>query len=67
MKVTLKIEGMHCEGCINRIKNRVEKIKGLQSISIDLEKKCANLEVKDIKIVKQIKEQIEDLGFNVEE
>ena len=55
------------EGCINRIKNVTEKIKGLQKISIDLEKKEAEVEIENEKVLEQIKEKIEDLGFKIEE
>ncbi|KAH0462573.1 hypothetical protein IEQ34_010148 [Dendrobium chrysotoxum] len=35
--VVLKVR-LHCEGCIQRIKNQIYKIKGVDSVSVDSEK-----------------------------
>ena len=44
--ITLYIEGMKCEGCVNRIKNVLENIKGILSYELSLEKKKLILTVK---------------------
>lgn len=65
-KIIIKTEGMHCEGCENRIKNSLMSIEGVKDVQANhstgeviVEEENANIE--------EIKEQIEDLGFEVKE
>ena len=39
----IKIEGMTCEHCSERIKNAVEKIPGVESVTVRLDKKWAEV------------------------
>lgn len=61
----LNIDGMHCEGCVNRINNVVSKIKGVESFNVSLEDKKITLSVKKDKVIDEVKEKIENLGFTV--
>lgn len=61
--IELKIEGMKCEGCVNRIKNVLASIKGVIAYDISLENKKLTLEVKKEKIVQEVIQKIENLGF----
>lgn len=63
--VVLKIDGMHCEGCVNRINNVVSKIKGVNSFNVSLEDKNIILSVKKDKVLEEVKDKIENLGFNI--
>ena len=66
MKETIiKVEGMMCTGCENRIQNAVSEIKGVESVKADHEKGI--VEVKGTADIKEVKEAIEDLGFEVKE
>lgn len=65
-KVILKIEGMKCEGCVNRIKNVLENIKGIINYDISLENKTLIIEVKKDKIINEVISKIENLDFQVE-
>lgn len=65
MKVELKIDGMKCEGCVNRIKNVLSKTKGIISYEVSLEHKNVIMEIKKEKIKEEVIEKIEALGFNV--
>lgn len=60
---TIYIEGMHCEGCINRVKNVLSGIKNIKTYQVDLEK--AVLVLKQDMDLKTIKEKIMNLGFEV--
>lgn len=66
-EINLKVKGMHCEGCENRIKNSLSTIEGIEEVianHIDgtvLIKTNKELDIEDIK------EKIEDLGFENEE
>ena len=62
---TIEIEGMHCEGCTNRVKNVLFSIPEVKSCNVSLEDKKAELILtKDISD-DIIKEKIEVLGFTV--
>ena len=68
MKETiLKVNGMECGGCENRIKNALSTIEGIESVDADY--KTGIVKVKsDEKVEKEeMKEKIEDIGFEVEE
>ena len=58
---TIYIEGMHCEGCVNRIKNVLNNFKEVKKCQVDLGKAEIVLK-KDIDL-SIIKEKIESLGF----
>ena len=61
----IKVEGMMCTGCENRIQNAVSEIKGVESVKADHEKGI--VEVKGTADIKEVKEAIEDIGFEVKE
>lgn len=61
-KITLKIEGMHCDACKNRLENALSAREGIVSVKVNLEQKIAEVEYEDIK-KEQIEEYIDDIGF----
>ena len=66
MKKILKVEGMMCEGCVNRIKNALENIKGVKIIEISLDEKNVHIDVDNEIIFNDVVNKINDLGFEVE-
>ena len=40
---TYKVKGMHCESCVKKISQALEKIEGIESIAIDLKKSEASI------------------------
>ena len=63
--VELNIEGMKCEGCVNRIKNALSTIKDINSFDLSLEDKKLTLSVKKEKTVDEVMKKIETLGFEI--
>ena len=68
MKETvIKVEGMACGGCENRIQNALKNIEGVESVVADhttgLVKVMSKSEVSE----NVMKEKIEDIGFEVKE
>ncbi len=61
----LLIDGIHCDGCINRIKNVLSTVKGIISYDISFESKKLVIEVKKDKVINEVIDKIEDLGFIV--
>lgn len=67
MKYELTIDGIKCEGCINRIKNVVENIKGIISYDITLDTKVLTITVKKESVLDEVIKKITDLGFEVKD
>ncbi len=63
--IVLNIEGMKCEGCVNRIKNVLSMVKGVQSYDVSLEDKRLLVSVKNEKVLGEVTRKIEALGFKV--
>ncbi len=66
-EIKLVINGMKCEGCVNRIKNALSKVKGIENTALSLESRNLTFTVKKEKIVQEIIEKLENLGFQVSE
>ena len=63
-KISLKIEGMHCEGCSNRLTRVLENLDGVNSANVSLENKKADIEYnEDTLNIEEMKEAISDAGF----
>ena len=67
MKYELTIDGIKCDGCINRIKNVVENIKGVISYDITLDTKVLTITVKKESVLDEVIKKITDLGFEVKD
>ena len=62
----LNINGMTCMGCVNSIKNVVEKISGVNSVDISLENNQVKIQYDPEKAnINQFKETIVEAGFEV--
>lgn len=64
-EIIINVKGMVCEGCENRVKNALKSIIGINEVIAEHKKGqvkvLANAEVKE----KDIKDKIEDIGFEV--
>jgi len=66
MKVALKIEGIHCAGCVNAIQNYLLDIDGIKSCEVNLATNKAIIEYDPTKIdLKIIESAIEETGYKV--
>lgn len=65
-KITLKIDGMHCENCAKRIEKALLTNEQIKKVSVDFSKQIANITYADISI-DDIKENINNIGFKVTE
>lgn len=65
MKETvLRVEGMACGGCENRIQNAIKNMEGIEEVVANHKEGTVTIVAKEMDI-NVIKEKIEDLGFNV--
>lgn len=67
-EIELKIEGMHCTGCLNRLEKVLNNIEGVTSAQVNFDEKSAIVNFDEGKVtIEKIKENIEDAGFTAEE
>ncbi len=65
-EIILKVEGIECQGCENRIQNAVKTIEGVEKVVASHENGTVVVNADEVD-VEEIKEKIEDLGFTVVE
>lgn len=66
-KVELKIKGMYCVGCENRIKDALVSMTGVKDAKVDYTTEKATVEFDATKTsIKNIMKTIKNLGYDVE-
>ncbi|MCT8978605.1 copper ion binding protein [Clostridium sp. CX1] len=65
MKKKIIVEGMSCGHCVNHVKNALEELNGVTSVTVDLESKTAVVEASGELSDETIKAAIEDAGYEV--
>ena len=65
-EINLKVKGMHCEGCENRIKNSLSEIDGVDEVIANHVDGTVLIKTNKEVDLEEIKEKIEDLGFENE-
>ncbi|KGF69836.1 hypothetical protein LL06_08430 [Hoeflea sp. BAL378] len=65
MTVTLKIDGMHCGGCVRSVEKAVQAIDGVSNVSVSLEKAELTADVASADLIGALKGAVEDCGFDV--
>ncbi len=66
-EIILNVSGMMCGGCENRVKNAVGEIAGVKEVFADHNTGKVNIKMEDNTSVDEIKETIEDIGYEVKE
>lgn len=68
MKETIiKVEGMVCEGCENRVQNALKAIEGIENVVANHTNGTVTINSKEEVTEASMKEKIEDIGFEVKE
>ena len=65
-EINLKVKGMHCEGCENRIKNSLSTIDGVDEVIAKHIDGTVLIKINKEFDLEDIKERIADLGFENE-
>lgn len=66
-EIKLKIEGMHCAGCSNRLEKILNNVDGVESAKVSLEGKSADIKYNEEEVeLNTILQEIEDAGFKGE-
>ena len=66
-EIKLKINGMMCGGCENRVKNALSEIDGAESVEADHNTGIVVINSKKDLDIAKIKEQIIDIGYEIVE
>ena len=66
-EVVIKVEGMMCSGCENRVQNALKEIEGVDTVVANHEEGTVKVTFASDVDVTVLNETIEDLGFDVEE
>ena len=66
-ELKLKIEGMDCGGCENRVKSALALIDGVESVDANHNTGIVTVKSKEDLDISQIKEKIIDIGYEIVE
>ena len=66
-KIEIKISGMSCTGCENRVENVLKNIENVESVNANYTTGIVEIGTNDIKNldIDVIKEALEDLGYDI--
>lgn len=64
--VTFNVQGMSCGHCVKAVETAVQKLKGIEEVSVNLENAQATVSFDEAQVsANSIKEAIEDQGYDV--
>lgn len=64
--IVLKVEGMHCGGCVRSVTNAIKRVIGVKEADVSLEKESATVEFdKEVTNLSEIRTAVEEAGYNV--
>lgn len=64
-KINLKVNGMVCNGCENRVKNALMNIEGVSKVKASYKKSLVTISAKEDVDVKDIENVIKNLGYEI--
>ncbi len=66
-KIEIRISGMSCTGCENRVENVLKNIENIESVNANYNTGIIEIETNNIKDlnIDIIKETLEDLGYDI--
>ena len=66
-KIEIRISGMSCTGCENRVENVLKNIENVESVNANYNTGIVEIGTNDIKNlnIDVIKETLEDLGYDI--
>lgn len=66
MIAEIKVSGMHCSHCVDKITRFVSEVEGVSEVRVDLEARIVRVDYESPATLEAIKEAILDSGFEVE-
>lgn len=68
MKKNIRINGMHCAGCVNSVEKVLRNVEGVQKADVQLTTETAQIETEgDTFPMNQIRKAVEQAGYQVDE
>lgn len=66
-KIEIRISGMSCTGCENRVENILKNVENVESVNANYNTGIVEIGTNDIKNldIDVIKETLEDLGYDI--
>jgi copper chaperone len=65
MESTLKIDGMHCQGCVSSVTKKLSEINGVSEVNVSLDDACAVVRYDDKTVnVNSLVDAVENAGFD---
>jgi copper ion binding protein len=64
-KAILKVDGMSCEHCVNAVTKAVGALPGVSNVVVDLKTKTVLVEHDPALTLDEIKNEIEDQGYDI--
>lgn len=66
-KIEIRISGMSCTGCENRVENVLKNVENVESVNANYNTGIVEIGTNDIKNlnIDVIKETLEDLGYDI--
>lgn len=65
MTISMKIEGMHCGGCVRSVEKAARAIEGVSNVAVSLETGELTADIASPDLTERLKGAIEDCGFDV--
>ncbi len=63
-KITIKVNGMHCTGCENRIEKSLLSMKEVSEVKANHERGTVEITMEE-SAINQVKERLSNIGFPV--
>ncbi len=63
--LTIKVKGMVCNGCENRVQNALKTLEGIEEVQANYKKELVTIKTNREIDKNLIYEKLEDLGFEV--
>ena len=60
-----RIEGMHCDGCVQAITDKVTHVDGVLACQVSLQQRRADVSVREASLAPAVRKAIERLGYTV--
>lgn len=66
-KITIKITGMSCAHCVNKIETALQGLQGVEKAKVNLKKEIAKVKYDEtVQTLDNLKEAVKEVGYEAE-
>lgn len=62
--VKLSVDGMHCDGCVSRVKSALDELQGVTEVEVSLDRNEARVTADDSASEDSFVKAVEDAGYS---